>query len=833
MSGVGALFELYSTWKEGKDEKKEKEEEPKLEPEEKQEVEGFLDEGSDWFYVIEGQDWDALLDMLQQFDYKQFLPPKPGKKKRRLRVVKAYNWAKEKIRPSEPEEEVVSPLLAVNKQGQTPLHLAIKNGAPDKYIIRMIFCDKRAALIADNGGQLPLHYACVYERNTPVIDRCIRANFHHMQQEDNEGRTSLWRAVERATIAEETSSRYWGIPRSKEEAEWQQRQEVKWAKVRFILLSYSTRRRIMIESEKEILLTALECAAPPKCVELCILASQGLLHDDPTLSSNALKKFMERQYPIKNLQLLLYHFPVQNVESLEAARKILTDMYHKGNVTPPGLEMSYRAEMEQQCLGEPYTPTLHCREWWDKIRCLLKLCGHGNNKERRKEFENKFLLHAALSNSDTPPSLVQLLMVVKPEAIRLQHPFNQALLIHLICGSWKYNLFPQSKGINIVSELEEPPMEQVLKIILASDRSLVRKRHNDRLPLHLAVVTNKSIPFLEALLDADVKTLAARDPQTKLYPFQLAALGGVGAVSRNAGLWAHAQYTASEWKYLDPAERAKAVDAVREEQDLEQLTTIFTLLRKFPLGVTSGALLKKPAVFRDTRGKGMVSAHYLSFVYSRGIADQFDYELQKDKLFLIQAAIKTKQIPKELEGWWSKMKFWIRYCYTGKEVLKEDENYLLHAAVGNSDTPPLVVQLLLAIYPTSATLAINDETDYPLHIAAATPFYNPQYYELVETPDLLEMLVRAYPYAANYKSLNGKPIEIAVANGKSDDELEPLQEYFVQEIIAGEIMAEVDDDSLGKHKKPDVEVSSQGEISVLTEHTPTTAENTTLSSSHP
>jgi hypothetical protein len=199
------------------------------------------------------------------------------------------------------------------------------------------------------------------------------------------------------------------------------------------------RRKVFVEAERDIILEALEHAGPPTVVEVSVLAAQGLLHQDPTLASSALRIFMRREYPIKNLQLLLHHFPVQNVESLEAARKILTDHYHLGCRTLPGRKITFREEMEKHALEGNYSRSLPCQEWWDKIKCLLRLCGHANNKEDRKQFDNKFLLHAALSNQDTPPSLVQLLMVMNPECIKLPHPFNNSLLVHLICRNWKYN----------------------------------------------------------------------------------------------------------------------------------------------------------------------------------------------------------------------------------------------------------------------------------------------------------------------------------------------------------------------------------------------------------
>jgi hypothetical protein len=766
MTGVGALFELYTTYKDSRRDLKEEKEEPKLEPDPEESVEGFVDTDSEWHYVIENQAWDALLDMIQRYDFQLYKPKEPDKKnKQRLRVVAAAVWMKNKVvgPPKPPDELPMSPLLALNAKGQTALHLAVIHLAPDKYVIRMAFCEKRAALIADEEGKLPLHWSCLSERNIPVTDRLIRANFHHMQREDNHGKTALCYAVLKATEHKDSEGNpdyYWGIPRTREEAEWQERREQIWSKCRFILLSYSTRRKVFVESERDLLLQTLEHGGPPGLVEVCILAAQGMLHADPTLASTALRWFMKRYYPIKNLNLLLHHFPDENVESLEAARKLLTEHYHGGCRRDAARKFTYREEMEKHALEGNYKRTIPCLEWWSKIQCLLRLCAHQNSKEKKEIFENKYLLHAALSNSDTPPSLVQLLMVMKPEAIRLQHPYNHALLIHLICRHWKYNLYPHSKKIGVKIDLEEPPMEQVLKILLASDATLTRKRHQDRLPVHDAIATSKSVDFLDALVQKDRKSLSVRDVQTKLYPFQMAASGNL---NKNAALWAHARYAPDEWKNLEAEERAQAVDEILEGQKAEQVNTIFYLLREYPAAVQPAATLRTAHGFRDTHGKGLVSAHYLLLTYARG--DDGEFMLLKENLALIHEAINTGTIPEDLEHWWAKLKFWIRYCYMGNENLSHDEEHLLHAAVANSDVAPLIVELLLAMYPKSASLPVNGQSEYPLHIAAATPQYEPQPFETIESDNVITLLFNAYPEAAEVESPSGLPFDIARAKG--------------------------------------------------------------------
>eukprot|EP00980_Cylindrotheca_fusiformis_P006417 scaffold1375_cov137-Cylindrotheca_fusiformis.AAC.6 len=789
MTGVGALFELWSEWQDSKKPKDEEKEDVKLEPDPDEIEEGYFDENSDWHNAIQNRDWDSLLYMLQQFDFEKYRPKKE-KKKRQLRVVKAAHWVKEKVKKPETEEPPpLSPLLALNELGQTPLHASIANLAPDRLIIRLAFSERRAALIADKQGHLPLHLATIHERNTQVIDRCIRSNFHHMQQLDLMGRTALWYAAERAVIRTEENlldlDLYWGIPRDQQDMEWQERQEVFYEKVKFILLSYSSRRKVMIPEERLILLELLEHAAPPSVVELCTKACQGMLHTDPSLASSALKIFMRRSYPIKNLQLLLYHFPVKKEESLHAARRILTDHYHLGCRTLEGRDFSFREEMEKHALDPKFKRTLHTQEWWNKIKCLLRLCGHENDKDHKKAFEDKHLLHAALSNFDTPPSLVQLLMAMNPESIKMRHPFLNCLLVHLICRNWKYNLYPHSRYVGVHLDMEEPPMEQVLKIIITSDPSNVRKRHNNRLPLHFAIATGKSIIFLEALIEKDRKTLCVRDPETKLFPYQLAALPNL---NRNSALWAAAKYGEDEWRALRSTKRAAAVEEVLHEQDLDHLSTIYTLIREYPSAVQPPTIVQKPAGIGRKRGIGMISTHFLKLLYKRlprdgdlVVDESAEIDPDKDEWTFLKynmtfflLALENGEIPHEIQQWWEKMKFWIRFCYTAPIKLPEEDDYLLHSALYNPDTPPLLVELLLAIYPESACLRIEGELEYPLHIAAATPTYIPQYFENYEAKNVYQLLIDAYPKAGSYRTSAGLAVDIARQAGKDERDIAPL-----------------------------------------------------------
>lgn len=312
-------------------------------------------------------------------------------------------------------------------------------------------------------------------------------------------------------------------------------------------------------------------------------------------------------------------------------------------------------------------------------------------------------------------------------------------------------------------------MEQILKIVLATDDTSTRKRLGNRLPLHDAVSTSKSVEFLKALIQKDQRTLSIRDPTTKLYPFQMAALGNL---NKNAGFWAHARYSPEAWKSLRPEERAKAVDEVIEEKKAEQLSTICFLLRSFPMAVAPTTQPLK-ACFRDTRGNGMVFSLYLLMMYASN--DVGDHFVLQSNLDLIEEAIEPEEIPPELESWWAKLKFWIRYCYRSEIRLPKEDKFLLHAAVGNEDVPPLVIELLLAIFPNSVTIPVHGGSEYPLHIAAATNRYMPQSFETINRRSTIQSLVDAYSEAADVRSPRDTPFEIALAKGtRSQDELKVL-----------------------------------------------------------
>lgn len=141
------------------------------------------------------------------------------------------------------------------------------------------------------------------------------------------------------------------------------------------------------------------------------------------------------------------------------------------------------------------------------------------------------------------------------------------------------------------------PTLSTLEIILKADPSASKKRFKGRTPVHLAIASGKNFEEISHLLkDDDFQQqdnhyeLACRDPQTFLYPFQLAATypnKGDGdsfrwtCVARN-------KFSHAVWQGKSDREKASEILKVAEGEELCRIDTIFRLLRRVPGVVRPG-----------------------------------------------------------------------------------------------------------------------------------------------------------------------------------------------------------------------------------------------------
>jgi hypothetical protein len=109
--------------------------------------------------------------------------------------------------------------------------------------------------------------------------------------------------------------------------------------------------------------------------------------------------------------------------------------------------------------------------------------------------------------------------------------------------------------------------------------------------------------------------------------------------------------------------------------------------------------------------------------------------------------------------------------------MPRDDAYLLHAALSNGGTPPIVIELILELYPASAKIRVPGTDRYPIHIAAGSPSYTPLPFEsAISMSFALEMIVLAHPDTIHLDSSGQSALHIAIDSGKTYEELRPLLE---------------------------------------------------------
>jgi hypothetical protein len=397
-----------------------------------------------------------------------------------------------------------------------------------------------------------------------------------------------------------------------------------------------------------------------------------------------------------------------------------------------------------------------CRNWWQRLRYLLFYSAYGANFREKDRIQDVYLVHAALAVPVSPPALIQLLILLYPESRSELCPIFKALPVHISCTRWKYHL------LQVESDKSQP---QVLKQLLKGLQKQIYRRYKGRLPLHLALAVGQHWSFVRPFVSMDTKSVGMRDPSTKLFPFQMAALK---IHAKNINMHLRSRNTPEQWmSYSESTKRTHSKDTERVF-DCKQVETVFELLRHHPDAILGKALHRK----RSFEGVGPISKHYLSLAY---IQTSKGWKPFPAAIKLLKESIVKARIPKELQSWWETLKVMI-WDYPSVNQLPKTERYLLHAALYNPDTPPLIIQLLLELFPESASIPVPQSESHPLHIAAGTTNYQPQPFEIPFSTNSLHLVLLAYDDAAYMFSRGRLPIHICIAGGKTWDEIGPLAE---------------------------------------------------------
>eukprot|EP00980_Cylindrotheca_fusiformis_P018037 scaffold5768_cov128-Cylindrotheca_fusiformis.AAC.3 len=699
--------------------------------------------------------------------------------------------------------EVISPLLTCDRQGRTPLHLACMRKTPGHILADLLSAERIAASMEDCSGRTPLHYAAQSGQNQLILEKIIQAYPNAMKNRDEKERTPLWFAVQSACrqsrlVKGADKNGYpfcWRTPLSEEEKGWQFHQQQQWSNVEFLLLQFVRRKRTLVSFDQNLMMQAMEFGAPPDTIRNFIIGNEKYLKAKDDFAGSAVAMCVKRQYSTDILEYLLdtcreraplvmgslqnamISYYLKGLHSYRDGtpsfcRQILDRAAHESDVREIGKEAE-EAFGGLTSIEEEDSDGFHdasdsrddvivelspeCSAWWGRLRYLIFYSAYGATFGGKDSIQDVHLVHAALSVSISPPSLIQLLIIMYPRSRYKLCPVFKALPIHIACTRWKYDLLQV-----------QPDRSQthVLKQLIIGDQRQIVRRHGGRLPLHLALAVGQSWSFVRIFLRIDQKSFGIRDPITKLFPFQLAALRLQG---KNLKMHLRNRNTPEQW--MGYSERKKREQLMDTERTFErkQIETIFELLRRHPNAISGKVLHRKPSF----EGVGPVSKHYLSLAY---VQTAQGWEPFPAAIKLLRQSIVRGRIATELQSWWEALKVKI-WSYSSATQLPKTQKYLLHAALYNPDTPPLIIQLLLELFPQSASIPVPQSETYPLHIAAGTIKYHPQRFEIPFSTNSLHLVLLAFDDAA-YMFSNGRlPIHICIAGGKTWDEIGPLAQY--------------------------------------------------------
>ncbi|KAL3924363.1 MAG: hypothetical protein SGILL_001092 [Bacillariaceae sp.] len=759
-------------------------------------------------------------------------------------------------------EDVLSPLLMVDDDERTPLHLALIHKAPEAMLLDLLKCEKKAAMMQDTNGQVPLHCAVASWQFDHVLEKVIRAYPHALKTKDEHGKTPVGLGVQlaRERQAEEFEEDIenpflWIHPTSKEEKNWQFQQEKNWNKVNFLLKALMKRNKSVLPSEHGLILEALEGGANPNTINRLVSTADRYLIADDELAGTAIGLCVERHYTLDTLEYVMENCRERTTVINDAVTKALRTHYRQGchqlndGVTPFGKQVidwakqtaiekeanpnkkkkkkkakkkkntkpkkekskpSLKKKLSVRFLGkaddEPEEDEQEdadendtdnedgekqeeseeeeeedeeewegmdksCKQWWDILNYLIFYSAYGRNFKETVKPKSYHLLHAALSIPVTPPSLIQLLLIVYPESKRELCPCYHALPVHIACTRWRYD---------IIRNESDTSLDKVLKLMVKSDKEILFRRHKGRLPVHLALSVGQSWTFLKAFVSVDKKCVGMRDTQSRFFPFQMAALP---MTSKNVQLLMRSQFTPTEWRTMSTMQKRTEYQRVEVEQDRRQIGTIFELLRRHPDAINGQPLYRQNATSSSSssalRKTGKVSMQYLGFVYGKN--SQGEFRLRAENVKLLRDAIVRADIPLEMENWWEQTKECIWEEYNGD--LPRDDLYLLHAALYNPETPPLLVELLLEIFPASVSKPVPGTATYPLHIAAGTTAYHRHPFEMPYGMDNLHLVLSAGKRLVRRRSNGRLPLHICLSRGKSWKEVRPLVMAFPSSLM--------------------------------------------------
>eukprot|EP00536_Pseudo-nitzschia_multiseries_P015085 jgi/Psemu1/291817/fgenesh1_pg.817_\ len=458
---------------------------------------------------------------------------------RRQKEAKRQQRMREESDSSSPSSALV--------QGKTPLHWACTEHMPPSLIRRLLFVERSAASFADKDGRLPLHLAVVNGLDQQVLDRIVRAHPDGLGAPDRLRHTPLRYALLKADRCRPANTTtIWNAPTTKQQALDQANREQAFEIVLFLLETMASRRKgLSALHETNLPIVSLECCAPPSVVDRMVVLGEKILEQDRAVSERLFDLVFRGKYPLTVVHRVIETTSktIPEARLLEMVRKQLTGHYNEGcNSTdhhvigesserqPASVGFAkqfaqrYRKASASQTEDGGDESSRACQEWWDKLVYLIAKSSHRANVNGGKN--NESLLHMALANPTSQPSMIEYICRLNPAARYKLDVATGALPIHVACQHWH----PEQHGVG-----NDSSRNKVLNLLLAGDFDLVRRRCNGRIALHYAILSGKSLSYIQNILNLDRDTVSIPDQTTKLLPFQLAAMSETYGCNAHTG----------------------------------------------------------------------------------------------------------------------------------------------------------------------------------------------------------------------------------------------------------------------------------------------------------
>lgn len=392
--------------------------------------------------------------------------------------------------------------------------------------------------------------------------------------------------------------------------------------------------------------------------------------------------------------------------------------------------------------------------------------------------------------------------------------------------------------LEILSSSSLPPFDLIETIVSMEQRAAEIPDSRGRLPLHYAVVHKHDYRTIARLIDVYPAALCATDKRKKTalnYAMEMAQRKSTAAAKnywmpspenmewqeQTKQIWSvvelllvsTATYPQTSLNLINSTQKPMLVEALYHAASpsvislfigasvlllsYENKTTAFAgstlylaISRHYGLPILSNLALQcPPDVYkvRDQTGMGLVAASYLSGVFNEVKNGEWCVDETFHKTLCHGIRNKTlEQCGPGILDWWTNIEFLIALCACGRQKKDGDnrlfsdpkhfpKQYLLHAALDNSDTPPMVVRILLALYPESIHVA-NPAGALPLHIAVRSEDYIPRNFELRHNPHTsMELVLQASDPTVIFRRYEDRlPLHHAISAGRNIDTLEVL-----------------------------------------------------------